>query len=165
MPKIKDYKTHFETKFKKTETCWVWQGSCFDNGYGQFKCKGKNWKAHRYSYTIYRSDPGTYFVCHTCDNPKCVNPAHLFLGTAKDNKDDCVRKNRHAKHNAKPQIGKKNGGWIRARFNKGEIDEIKNQYTGKRGEQTALAKKYGVSVTTICSIINNRRYKDIPDAA
>lgn len=88
-------KEQFESHFKKTEDCWLWEGKLNQGGYGKFGAKST---ASRLSYQYYRGEISKGLqVCHTCDNRRCVNPDHLFLGTIGDNMRDRTAKNRQAK--------------------------------------------------------------------
>lgn len=81
--------------------CWIWAGKRMQKGYGILAVGRVHYRAHRLSYFLhYGVDPAEKFVCHSCDNPPCVNPDHLWLGTAKDNTSDMLSKRRHAGGNA-----------------------------------------------------------------
>jgi hypothetical protein len=85
----------FWSKVQKSSGCWIWKDGTFDNGYGQFRVLNKKVKAHRFSWEItYGPIPDGLKVLHKCDNPPCVNPNHLFLGTNKDNTWDSIKKGR-----------------------------------------------------------------------
>lgn len=91
-------KERFWKRVEKTGGCWLWTGSCFPNGYGQFSLSKTSVGAHRISWLIHNGDiPTGIFVCHHCDNPICIRPDHLFLGTAQDNTRDAATKGRMAK--------------------------------------------------------------------
>jgi len=85
----------------KLRECWNWKGETEKGGYGKFPNPGKEKRAHRFSYQLHygRVPPGL-FVCHRCDNPTCVNPNHLYAGTAFDNARDASVRGRMAGNNA-----------------------------------------------------------------
>lgn len=85
----------FWGKVKKGKTCWEWSGAKIPKGYGQLGFLGKHTYAHRVSWELcFGKIPQGLCVLHKCDNPPCVNPKHLFLGTIADNNRDMFRKNR-----------------------------------------------------------------------
>ena len=85
-----------KVEIKDSSTCWLWSGSRKRNGYGNVTVSRLTLSANRVAYFISTNiDPLDNQVCHSCDNPPCCNPAHLFLGTHKDNARDMVQKGRH----------------------------------------------------------------------
>lgn len=126
------------------DCCWVWSASLHPEGYGRFGMNGKTQKAHRASYEIYKgSIPDGYCVCHTCDNPACVNPNHLFLGTVAENNADKTRKGRAAK-----------------KLDADMVMEIKSKLTGG-SSLNSLANLFDVSRAMIIKIKYNRSWKGV----
>lgn len=88
-------RTRFDAKTQRSEGCWFWLGPLYPKGYGSFWYQGRNVGAHRAAYELFVGPvPPGLSVCHRCDVPCCVNPEHLFLGTARDNLLDASAKGR-----------------------------------------------------------------------
>lgn len=88
----------FYDNVRKTDSCWIYLKSIEGCSYGRMCVNGKTVGAHRVSYLIHKgSIPDKMFVCHKCDNPSCVNPEHLFLGSPKDNTEDMTISEKHEK--------------------------------------------------------------------
>lgn len=93
-----DLRARFWERVKKTETCWLWTGMKNEKGYGEIRIKYRTVFAHRLSFALHFGEtPEGLCVLHRCDQPSCVRPDHLFLGTRKQNRADCLSKNRHSK--------------------------------------------------------------------
>lgn len=152
----KETKKRFLEKIKKSNKCWEWTGAKCLKGYGRFRINKVLFGAHRISYLIYNSSiPSGIFVCHKCDNPSCVNPKHLFLGTRSDNMKDAFNKGR-----LKPLIGKKfeNGeNNISSKLSEEQVKRIRED--GERA--ILLAKEFNVSVSLIFRIRKGILWKSI----
>lgn len=141
-----------KVEIREKNKCWNWTGGCSLNGYGQISKNGKQKSAHRISWELhYGKISDGMHVCHKCDNKQCVNPYHLFLGTHQDNMVDRDKKGRQSIGENRPT----------SKLTKKQVLEIIDQYTGKRGEQIKLAKKYGVSKTAIGHVIHNRTWRHL----
>lgn len=149
----------FWNKVKKTEGCWEWTACCGSDGYGKYGYEGKLIKANRFSYmmthplTIDLREHPKLLVCHKCDNPKCVNPSHLFLGTHADNMRDM-----HEKGRGIIPKGEKQG---LSKLTEQQVLEIREKYAKGNITQKKLAEEYGVTEPCIRYIINRHTWKHI----
>jgi len=146
-------KERFYSKFiiNNENGCWEWAANRYPKGYGCFKLNGKSNVAHRISYEIHVGKiQDKMVICHKCDNPCCVNPDHLFMGTQKQNLLDRDIKGRSI-------IGEKNGRCI---LNEKDIPIIKSLLLEKV-DQRDIAKQFGVAQTTISSIKLNKSWSHL----
>lgn len=136
---------------KSIEECWEWTAYVAPNGYGNFHIEGKSVYAHRVAYELSNETKISkgLVVCHKCDNRKCVNPNHLFLGTQQDNIRDMFNKGRQ--HKVKPWTTKLNETKVR------KIRELCALGYAKED----IAKTFGVKRCTIANIEARRLWKDI----
>ena len=127
------------------DECWPWTASVGDKnkGYGQLFFTGRMHVASRVSWVIAnnRKIPPEHEICHKCDNPICVNPSHLFLGTRKDNVLDAAKKGRM---------------W--SKLTRDEVVEIKKRLAAGGESQTAIGRDYGVSQQAISAIASGKNY-------
>jgi hypothetical protein len=143
----------FWSKIDKSGSCWAWTSAFTTRGYGFFWVGGakRSEYAHRVAWELSNGGkvPDGSVVMHSCDNPKCVNPAHLSIGTPKDNAQDCKRKGRNA-------FGERNMGGQKLTWEK--VREIR-KLSGHLG-RARTARKFGVSENTIKMIRQNRLWRE-----
>lgn len=141
--------------------CWEWQGGILSTGYGQFRVAvGKSLSAHRASWRIHHGEiPAGLCVLHKCDNRKCVNPDHLFLGTRQENMADMVAKGRGlGRGGGRKGFRPKEHGHL-AKLNPELATEIKELYAAGGHTHQTLAAKYGVARANITRILNNKSFQ------
>lgn len=132
------------------DQCWNWTASTSSDGYGRIGWKHSLLAAHRVSYQLHFgpfSDENK--VLHTCDNPPCVNPDHLWLGTDKDNAQDRQRKGRGIQHRGEKHANHK--------ITDAQVCEIRKRYADGSISLYRLAREYGVSAQQIWYIVHNKQ--------
>lgn len=139
----------------KTTTCWLWTGTKRGNGYGSFRGNmGLVVATHRFSYEKYIGlIPNGCHVLHTCDNPSCVKPEHLFLGTHTDNMRDMWKKGRNT------HVGEKNS---RSILTEDKVIEMRKMYAMGGYSHAALGIIFGVARTTAAYALSGKSWGNIP---
>jgi len=140
----------FLSHFKRGRDCWFWTGKKDDDGYGYFSVAGNFHRAHRFSYRHFTGEipADKPWVLHSCDNPSCVNPRHLWVGDNAANTADRTAKGRSAK-------GEKNG-W--STLKAGQVAEIRRMISAGIS-QRQIAKEFSINQSTVCKINRNQRWK------
>ena len=137
--------------------CWEWTAAKMRGGYGCLRSSVNGtltFAAHRHSYMLAHGPiPPGLMVCHHCDNPPCVNPAHLFLGTPAENSQDARAKGRTATQEANGQ----------SKLVRAQVDAIRSRYAAGGVSTWKLAREYGVSQKNIRKIINRETWVDDAD--
>lgn len=134
--------------------CWEWTGSVDVSGYGYLSVNAVEIKAHRFSWSLVNGEiPDGLVILHKCDNPPCVNPDHLQLGTLLDNNLDMKNKGRH-------QHGERHS---HAKLTENDVLEILAVYIPRHpiNGASALGRKYGVSREAIREIIKGKNWKHL----
>ena len=133
--------------------CWNWTGPLTTTGYGQFHRPGctSTLSSSRAVWLLTVGElSATQFVCHTCDNPLCCNPAHLWIGSAADNKHDCMAKGRHV-------FGERSGS---AKLTDGQVRELR-ALAASGVSRTQLMARFGVSRTLVRMIIDGKIWRHL----
>lgn len=157
----------FESKFvpEPNSGCWLWSAMADRDGYGRFHADGKMVGAHRFSFEVYVGPiPGDLHVLHRCDEPSCVNPAHLFLGTNADNVADRDAKGRQAigDRNASrlyPERRPRGEGHANAKLTSAQAAAI-HAAQGETGK--SVAARLGVSETLVSRVRRGKAWTHIP---
>lgn len=141
----------FEAKVDRSGDCHEWTASFGNSGYGQFYFNYQKFSAHRKAYELYCGPiPNGMFVLHRCDNKKCVNPDHLFIGTHDQNMKDKVSKGRQGKGE----------DIVQSVLSEPQVAEIKRLLRGKT-VHNKIAKEFGVSRATISMISNGTNWRHV----
>lgn len=149
---FKPIKDSFHSRYVKDAVsgCWNWLGYTTSDGHGTAHHEGKGWMAHRLSWYLHRGPFDLSLkICHRCDNPKCVNPNHLFIGTHQDNQYDKISKGRQAK----------GSGHGRAKLTEQDVRRIRTEKCGIL--PSALAREYKITLRAMINVINGITWKHI----
>lgn len=149
----------------KLGDCINFKGTLTTNGYGVVRMSNKRFLAHRVAYELVNKKiPKGMHVCHSCDNPPCVNPKHLFLGTSEDNRMDMVRKGRAwwQKYNPKVdyKISKKRPTW--RKLTDSQVLAIRKLYKKKSHSMREIARMFKVSLPSIQKIVYRKLWRFLP---
>jgi hypothetical protein len=146
----------FYDRVDKSGECWLWTGGHNGHGYGVLSVAGHTTTAHRASYELNVGPiPVGLCVCHHCDNPPCVRPDHLFLGTHRENLQDAAMKGRMAHSERSP----------RSKLTTEQVLDIRARYAaGGWGIGVKLAGEYGVTRQALAQIVHGATWRHV-DAA
>ena len=151
-----DMEIRFWDKVRIGDYCWEWQAQVVRNGYGRFRFFTRKTLAHRASWQMVNGPiPHGLFVCHKCDNRRCVRPSHLFLGTNEDNMADMVAKGRSA---ACKRVGEDSPV---SKLTDDSVREIRRMAAARLLPQMEIAKRFGVCRTTVKNIIGRRAWRHV----
>lgn len=149
-----------KTKIDLETGCWEWTGNPRENGYCRTTYKRNNWYVHRLSFAAFVGPiPVGLDVCHKCDNRRCCNPGHLFIGTRKDNMADAVKKGRQAK-GEKLSVLKRGELSPSAKLREKDVIKIRERFSNGCTTK-ALSTDFNVSVDNIRRIVRRDTWRHI----
>lgn len=157
MKRLQTIDERLENYVDKTGDCWIWTKNTYKYGYGRLSIgKSKQIRAHRYMYEkTYGVIPNGMNVLHSCDNPRCIKPEHLFLGTQKDNVTDMMKKRRGGYKSFK---GEEHSN---SKLKDTDIIKIKEMWSSGLFLQREIAKELGISQQVISKIVNGIAWKHL----
>lgn len=140
--------------------CWEWRGKRVNGRYGQVWYEGRYWLVHRLVYTEYFGEiPENINVCHRCDNVICFNPAHLFLGSQKDNVLDMRSKGRMWDQRYGNKFSAREFALPQTKLSDDDVEEIRSLWASGTLKQTDIAAIYQIAPSTVSHLVrpNGRR--------
>ena len=148
----------FMSRVDQSGDCWIYQGDKTTNGYGTVRVRNQRTAAHRYSYEVHVGPiPDGMLVCHACDNPLCVRPDHLWLGTPADNVHDMHLKGRQAK-----DVRRYRGeAHARSKLTADAVRAIRAEYVPRKVPQRELARRYGVSQRLVLMVLKREIWRHV----
>ena len=149
------YKLCSYAEIKRKTDCWQWQKGKDKDGYALITYKGKTVRVTRLIKSLYDGEfPKEMFCCHTCDNPSCINPDHIFIGSAKENSRDREKKHRGRTQN---QLGEKNHAAI---LTENVVLEIRKLHQ-EGMKECDIVRKFKLNQGTVSKILLRKRWKHI----
>lgn len=146
----------FWSRIRRTDACWLWTGHRNNDGYGSLRRGDKMIKVHRLSWELhFGTIPDGTEVCHHCDNPACVRPDHLFLGTHLDNMVDRDSKGRSGSHLRRGEL---NG---QSKLTASQVQDILRRYAAGNTTHHRLASDFSVSPALISHILSGRAWQHV----
>lgn len=147
----------FWLKVAKTDTCWSWTAARLPHGYGLFYANSQKVLAHRFSYELhYGPIPPGFNIRHRCDNPPCIRPDHLALGTQADNVTDMIQRGRM--NHSNKAVGERHPSH---RLTEGTVRAIRDRYAAGGVRQVELAQEYGISQPSISALLRRQTWRHI----
>ena len=163
MPKYEPLENRFWRKVDKSkgkDACWPWMGACTNSGYGKIGLprQRKLISTHRLAYMFFTKEliPDKLLVCHHCDNRKCCNPQHLFLGTHSDNMLDCSNKGRNTGSKVpKPRI--QGANHPRTQLDLNTVNKIRSMFSDGM-TQAKISNTFGIKAKTVHNIVRRKTW-------